>query len=53
MNKKFSSTSLRLRRHGGRAWALGEEWLGHEKEEEEAGFIGRQLLVPGGVTNRD
>jgi hypothetical protein len=53
MKKKFSSTSLRLRRHGGGAWALFEEWLGQEKEEEEAGFIGRRLLVPGGVTNRD
>jgi hypothetical protein len=53
MKKKLSNTSLRLRRRGGGAWALGEEWLEQEKGEEEAGFIGRGLLVPVGVTNRD
>jgi hypothetical protein len=69
MKKKFSSTSLWLRRLGGGASTLGEEWLGQEKGEEEAGFIGCQLLVPGesrlvtppgtkeltpgGITNRD
>jgi hypothetical protein len=43
-----------LKRHRGGAWALGEEWLGKEKEEEEeARFIGHGLLVPGGITNRD
>jgi hypothetical protein len=26
---------------------------GQEKGEEEAGFIGRRLFVPVGVTNRD
>jgi hypothetical protein len=35
------------------ASALGEEWLRQEKEEEEAGFIGRGLLVLGEITNRD
>jgi hypothetical protein len=53
MKKKFNSTSLRLRRHGGGACALGEEWLGQEKGEKEAGFIGCRLLVPVGVANQD
>jgi hypothetical protein len=53
MKKKFSNTSLRLRRHGAGAGALGEEWLGQEKGEEEARFIGHGLLVSVGVTNRD
>jgi hypothetical protein len=44
---------IKPRKHfrGEKSSQIHEEWLGQKKGEKEAGFVGCQLLVPGGVTS--